>query len=57
MTGYPIVDAGMRQLWKHGYMHNRVRIERSALQFRMVLNADEPRMVWVFDRFRQKAVR
>ncbi|MBB4142185.1 cryptochrome/photolyase family protein [Rhizobium rhizoryzae] len=26
MTGYPIVDAGMRQLWRHGYMHNRVRM-------------------------------
>lgn len=26
MTGYPIVDAGMRQLWKHGTMHNRVRM-------------------------------
>lgn len=26
MTGYPIVDAGMRQLWKHGIMHNRVRM-------------------------------
>jgi deoxyribodipyrimidine photo-lyase len=26
MTGYPIVDAGMRQLWKHGFMHNRVRM-------------------------------
>lgn len=25
-TGYPIVDAGMRQLWKTGYMHNRVRM-------------------------------
>jgi deoxyribodipyrimidine photo-lyase len=25
MTGYPIVDAGMRQLWKTGWMHNRVR--------------------------------
>ncbi|MCR6497812.1 DNA photolyase family protein [Shinella sp. CPCC 101442] len=25
-TGYPIVDAGMRQLWKHGFMHNRVRM-------------------------------
>ena len=22
-TGYPIVDAGMRQLWETGYMHNR----------------------------------
>jgi len=25
-TGYPIVDAGMRQLWRHGWMHNRVRM-------------------------------
>jgi deoxyribodipyrimidine photo-lyase len=26
MTGYPIVDAGMRQLWQKGWMHNRVRM-------------------------------
>ncbi|MEZ5315041.1 MAG: deoxyribodipyrimidine photo-lyase [Chlamydiales bacterium] len=25
-TGYPIVDAGIRQLWQTGYMHNRVRM-------------------------------
>ncbi len=25
-TGYPIVDAGMRQLWQVGWMHNRVRM-------------------------------
>ncbi len=25
-TGYPIVDAGMRELWTTGYMHNRVRM-------------------------------
>lgn len=25
-TGVPIVDAGMRQLWATGYMHNRVRM-------------------------------
>ena len=25
-TGYPIVDAGMRQLWRSGIMHNRVRM-------------------------------
>jgi deoxyribodipyrimidine photo-lyase len=25
-TGYPIVDAGMRQLWASGWMHNRVRM-------------------------------
>ncbi|EHL31189.1 cryptochrome/photolyase family protein [Legionella drancourtii] len=26
MTGFPIVDAGMRELWHTGYMHNRVRM-------------------------------
>lgn len=25
-TGYPFVDAGMRQLWQTGWMHNRVRM-------------------------------
>jgi deoxyribodipyrimidine photo-lyase len=25
-TGYPIVDAGMRELWRYGTMHNRVRM-------------------------------
>ena len=25
-TGYPMVDAGMRQLWQTGWMHNRVRM-------------------------------
>lgn len=25
-TGYPVVDAGMRQLWTTGWMHNRVRM-------------------------------
>ena len=26
LTGYPIVDAGMRQLWQEGYIHNRIRM-------------------------------
>jgi deoxyribodipyrimidine photo-lyase len=25
-TGFPVVDAGMRQLWATGWMHNRVRM-------------------------------
>ncbi len=25
-TGYPMIDAGMRQLWQTGWMHNRVRM-------------------------------
>ncbi|MCK0198880.1 DNA photolyase family protein [Ancylobacter sp. 6x-1] len=30
-TGYPIVDAGMRQLWQTGWMHNRVRMVSASL--------------------------
>ena len=26
MTGFPFIDAGMRQLWNTGWMHNRVRM-------------------------------
>ncbi|MFH1499545.1 MAG: deoxyribodipyrimidine photo-lyase [Verrucomicrobiota bacterium] len=26
LTGYPVVDAGMRELWTTGWMHNRVRM-------------------------------
>ncbi|WP_418789295.1 cryptochrome/photolyase family protein [Paraburkholderia pallida] len=26
LTGYPFVDAGMRELWRTGWMHNRVRM-------------------------------
>ncbi len=30
-TGIPIVDAGMRELWATGYMHNRVRMIAASL--------------------------
>jgi len=30
-TGYPIVDAGMRELWSTGWMHNRVRMIAASL--------------------------
>lgn len=26
VTGYPLIDAGMRELWTTGYMHNRIRM-------------------------------
>lgn len=26
LTGFPIIDAGMRELWETGWMHNRVRM-------------------------------
>ena len=31
MTGYPLVDAGMRQLAKTGWLHNRVRMVAASL--------------------------
>ena len=30
-TGYPLVDAGMRELWHTGWMHNRVRMIAASL--------------------------
>eukprot|EP00252_Welwitschia_mirabilis_P018901 TRINITY_DN4238_c0_g3_i1.p1 TRINITY_DN4238_c0_g3~~TRINITY_DN4238_c0_g3_i1.p1 ORF type:complete len:638 (-),score=115.05 TRINITY_DN4238_c0_g3_i1:235-2148(-) len=29
-TGYPLVDAGMRELWATGWMHNRIRVVTSS---------------------------
>ena len=38
-TGYPIIDAGMRQMWTTGWMHNRVRmITASFLVKHLLLN-------------------
>jgi deoxyribodipyrimidine photo-lyase len=31
LTGVPIVDAGMRELWRTGWMHNRVRMIAASL--------------------------
>ncbi len=36
-TGYPIVDAGMRQLWATGWMHNRVRMIASSFLVKHLL--------------------
>lgn len=30
-TGFPLVDAGMRELWETGHMHNRVRMAAASL--------------------------
>ena len=37
MTGIPIVDAGMRQLWATGWMHNRVRMIVASLLVKNLL--------------------
>lgn len=36
-TGFPIVDAGMRQLWQTGWMHNRVRMIAGSLLVKHLL--------------------
>jgi len=36
-TGYPVVDAGMRQLWRTGYMHNRVRMIAASFLVKQLL--------------------
>jgi deoxyribodipyrimidine photo-lyase len=37
MTGIPLVDAGMRELWQTGYMHNRVRMVVASLLIKNLL--------------------
>jgi len=39
LTGFPVVDAGMRQLNETGYMHNRARLITSAILIK-ILNID-----------------
>jgi deoxyribodipyrimidine photo-lyase len=36
-TGYPIVDAGMRELWNTGWMHNRVRMVAASFLIKHLL--------------------
>ena len=44
-TGYPIVDAGMRELWQTGYMHNRVRMIVGSFLVKNLLIEARRRMV------------
>ncbi len=36
-TGIPLVDAGMRELWRTGYMHNRVRMVAASFLIKNLL--------------------
>jgi deoxyribodipyrimidine photo-lyase len=36
-TGYPVVDAGMRELWATGYMHNRARMVTASFLIKHLL--------------------
>ncbi|WP_270939307.1 cryptochrome/photolyase family protein, partial [Falsiroseomonas oryzae] len=48
-TGYPIVDAGMRQLWQTGWMHNRVRMVAGSLLVKHLLQPWQDGAAWFWD--------
>jgi len=48
-TGYPIVDAGMRQLWRMGWMHNRVRMITASLLVKHLLQPWQAGAAWFWD--------
>lgn len=48
-TGYPIVDAGMRQLWEEGWMHNRVRMVVASLLVKHLLQSWRAGARWFWD--------
>jgi deoxyribodipyrimidine photo-lyase len=48
-TGYPIVDAGMRQLWRLGWMHNRVRMVVASLFIKHLLQPWQDGEAWFWD--------
>lgn len=49
MTGYPIVDAGMRQLWHTGWMHNRVRMITASFLIKDLLISWQEGASWFWD--------
>ncbi len=48
-TGIPIVDAGMRQLWHTGWMHNRVRMIVASLLVKNIRAPWQPGARWFWD--------
>ena len=48
-TGYPIVDAGMRQLWRTGWMHNRVRMIAASFLVKDLLQPWQAGADWFWD--------
>lgn len=48
-TGIPIVDAGMRELWQTGYMHNRVRMIVASFLVKNLLIAWQEGARWFWD--------
>lgn len=48
-TGYPMVDAGMRQLWASGWMHNRVRMIAASFLTKHLLMDWRRGAAWFWD--------
>lgn len=48
-TGYPIVDAGMRELWQTGWMHNRVRMIAASFLVKDLLLSWQKGAAWFWD--------
>jgi deoxyribodipyrimidine photo-lyase len=48
-TGYPIVDAGMRELWTTGWMHNRVRMIVASFLIKDLLLPWQTGEAWFWD--------
>lgn len=49
LTGYPIIDAGMRELWQTGWMHNRVRMIVASFLVKHLLQSWERGAEWFWD--------
>lgn len=48
-TGFPLVDAGMRELWHTGWMHNRVRMVVASFLVKHLLIAWQEGAAWFWD--------
>ncbi len=48
-TGYPVVDAGMRQLWATGWMHNRARMIVASFLIKHLLTDWREGQDWFWD--------
>jgi deoxyribodipyrimidine photo-lyase len=48
-TGYPLVDAGMRELWTTGWMHNRVRMVAASFLVKDLLIPWQQGAKWFWD--------
>ncbi|MEQ9325768.1 MAG: FAD-binding domain-containing protein, partial [Rhodospirillales bacterium] len=48
-TGYPLVDAGMRELWTTGWMHNRVRMVTASFLIKHLLVPWQEGERWFWD--------